>query len=153
MSEISDCIFCKIVRNEVNSHKIYEDKLHLAFLDIFPIVKGQTIVITKKHYPSYQFQLSDKVYIKLFLFAKKIGKAIDKSLGSIRTFLVVEGMMVPHAHIKLYPVFKINSKTASRSADKEFLEKWYSGYISTLLGPRANDKDLQKTAEIIRKQF
>lgn len=46
LNKQKECIFCKIVKGELPCHKIYEDEEHLAFLDIYPIVKGQTLVIT-----------------------------------------------------------------------------------------------------------
>ena len=52
-----DCIFCKIVNGEVPCHKVWEDEKHLAFLTIFPNTEGVTVVIPKKHYPSYVFDL------------------------------------------------------------------------------------------------
>jgi len=146
---MEECVFCKIVKGELPSHKVYEDEEHLAFLDIYPLVKGQTLVITKKHYPSYQFELPDEVYTKLLLVAKKVGRAIDQSLGSVRTFLVIEGLLVNHVHVKLYPVFKVN-KSSARVRRKE-VEKWYSGYIITTPGPRADDSELSQIAEKIRK--
>jgi histidine triad (HIT) family protein len=146
-----DCIFCKIVEGKIPCYKVYEDEEHLAFLDIFPLVKGQTLVITKKHYDSYQFDLPDDIYTKLFLVAKKVGKAIDRGLKAIRTFLVVEGMEVSHIHIKLYPVFKVKRNVAPPEIDKKQLKDWYSGYIITLHGPRAKDKELVKISEKIKK--
>jgi len=147
---VEDCIFCKIVKGKIDCYKVYEDEEHLAFLDIFPIVKGQTLVITKEHYDSYQFNLPDNVYTKLFLVAKIVGKAIDKGLKAIRTFLVVEGMEANHIHIKLYPVFKIKRSVATREIDKKQLKDWYNGYIITLHGPRAKDKELAEVAKNIR---
>jgi histidine triad (HIT) family protein len=71
---MEDCIFCKIAEGRLPSYKFLEDEEHLAFLDIYPIVKGQTLVITKKHFDSYQFNLPDDVYIKLFYLLKKLEK-------------------------------------------------------------------------------
>jgi diadenosine tetraphosphate (Ap4A) HIT family hydrolase len=148
---MEDCTFCKIVRGEIPAHKIYEDNEHLAFLDIFPNTKGVTLVITKKHYASYAFDLPDEVYTKLFLLAKKIGKVIDKSLGSVRTFMVTEGMEIPHIHVKLYPFYKIARNVAPEELDHVLLEE-YPGYITTLHGPRADDKELTKMATKISKE-
>ena len=44
-----DCIFCKIIKGEIPSYKIYEDEYTYAFLDINPVSEGHTIVIPKKH--------------------------------------------------------------------------------------------------------
>ncbi|MCX6730843.1 MAG: HIT domain-containing protein, partial [Candidatus Roizmanbacteria bacterium] len=45
-----DCIFCKIVKGELPSYKVYEDDLCIGFLDIFPLSKGNVLLIPKKHY-------------------------------------------------------------------------------------------------------
>jgi len=151
---MSECIFCKIAEGKLPSYKILEDEGHLAFLDIYPIVKGQTLVITKKHFDSYQFDLPDDVYTKLFLFAKKVGKFLEKALGAKRVFLVVEGMEVRHIHIKLYPVYKINTNVAPKTIDalsKDIKENWYNGYIATLHGEKANDYDLKEISEKVRE--
>ncbi len=47
------CIFCQIVEGKAPCHKVWEDEHHLAFLSIFPNTDGFTVVIPKKHYPSY----------------------------------------------------------------------------------------------------
>lgn len=47
---MDNCIFCKIIKGEIPSYKIYEDEYVLAFLDIAKDVDGHTLVIPKKHY-------------------------------------------------------------------------------------------------------
>ena len=44
---MKDCIFCKIIRGELPTNKVYEDDSTLAFLDIHPVTPGHTLVITK----------------------------------------------------------------------------------------------------------
>jgi len=151
---MEDCIFCKIAEGKLPSYKILEDEEHLAFLDIYPIVKGQTLVITKKHFDSYQFDLPDDVYTKLFLFAKKVGKILENALGAKRVFLVVEGMEVKHIHIKLYPVYKVNSNVSPKIIDtlsKDIKENWYNGYIATLHGERAKDEELKEISDKVKE--
>lgn len=53
------CIFCQIVRGEAPCHKIWEDDEHLAFLSIYPNTDGFSVVIPKRHYPSYAFDMPD----------------------------------------------------------------------------------------------
>ena len=69
-----NCVFCKIVRGETPRHKIWEDEKHLAFLSIFSNTEGFSIVITKKHYPSYTFDLPDNVLKDLVIAAKKVAE-------------------------------------------------------------------------------
>lgn len=52
---MTSCIFCKIIKGELESAKIWEDKEFLAILDIMPNTKGMTLVLTKRHHPSYAF--------------------------------------------------------------------------------------------------
>jgi hypothetical protein len=70
-----------------------------------------------------------------------------------RVAMVMEGMGVNHAHIKLYPLYGIEEKFKEIWAkDKVFFEK-YEGYISTQLGPQADISALKKLAEEIKKRY
>ena len=64
-------IFSKIVNGEIPAYKVAEDENYLAFLDIFPVAKGHTLVIPKKEV-DYIFDLDDDLYTGLHAFAKKL---------------------------------------------------------------------------------
>lgn len=96
-------IFSKIVNGEIPSHKIAENDDFLAFLDAFPIVLGHTLVIPKKEI-DYVFDLEDELYAKLFLFAKSLVPAIQKTVPCVKVGLSVIGLEVPHAHVHLLPI-------------------------------------------------
>ncbi|MCE7065364.1 HIT family protein [Dyadobacter sp. CY326] len=96
-------IFSKIVSGDIPSHKIAESEDFLAFLDAFPITAGHTLVIPKKEI-DYLFDLDDKLYAELFLFAKSIVPAIQKVVPCLRIGLSVIGLEVPHTHIHLLPL-------------------------------------------------
>ena len=151
---MNDCIFCKIVMGEIPSHKIWEDKNHLALLTIFPNTEGFSIVIQKKHYPSYLFDLPDKVITDLILAAKKVAKLLDSKLEDVgRTGMIFEGFGVDHIHAKLFPMHGTVDmkewKPLKSNVDKYF--KKYEGYISSHDYKREDDKKLAKLAEKIRK--
>ena len=101
------CIFCKIATGETPSEKIYEDAKFIAFLDIRPGTEGQTLVIPKKHYGSYVFDMPEKDYIEILKVARKVGKQLDKALGADRTCLVLEGLEIDHAHVRCILTTKI----------------------------------------------
>ena len=150
---MTDCLFCKILKGEAPCHKVYEDEEFLAFLDIFPNTKGMVLVITKRHYPSYVFEMPEEIYKKLLTTTKKIAKTLDKVLKVQKTAMVMEGMGVDHAHIKLYPLHGLDSKFKEMwASEKIFFEK-YEGFITTQLGPRADDKELEQLAKRIRESF
>ncbi len=147
---MENCIFCKIISGEIPSVKIWEDKNFIAILDVNPNVKGMSLIMPKKHFDSYVFDMEDKEYEEIMLAAKKVAKLLDKKLNVKRTALVMEGLGVNHAHIKLYPIYGLDEKFKETWAkDKVFFEK-YEGYISTQLGPKAEMNDLIKLAEVIK---
>ncbi len=96
-------IFTKIINGEIPSYKIAEDENFYAFLDISPLAKGHTLVIPKKE-TDYIFDIEDEEYKALFLFAKKVAKAIGKVIVCQKVGLTVIGLEVRHAHIHLIPI-------------------------------------------------
>ena len=96
-------IFTKIVNGEIPSYKIAEDDKFYAFLDVFPVAKGHTLVIPKKEV-DYLFDLDDETYMGLQAFAKKVAIALKKAVPCIKVGVVVLGLEVPHAHIHLVPM-------------------------------------------------
>lgn len=118
-------IFTKIVNGEIPAYKVAENDNFLAFLDINPLAKGHTLVIPKKE-TDYIFEIEDTVYKELFLFAKKVASAIEKSVECQRIGIAVVGMEVPHAHIHLIPlktIYDIDfSKPKLKLNNDEFLK-------------------------------
>ncbi|AXH15683.1 HIT family protein [Malaciobacter mytili] len=150
----NNCIFCDIVANKSTCHKVWEDEKHLAFLSIFPNCEGVTVVIPKKHYSSYAFELEEDVFLNLILAAKKVALMLDNSFDDVsRTGLVLEGFGIDHVHVKLFPLhgtkeYKNNWKEIKSNINIYY--KKYMGYISSHDSFRADDKDLSKIAKNIR---
>ena len=145
------CIFCKIIRGELDSAKIWEDKDFLAILDIMLNTKGMTLVLTKKHYDSYVFDMPDKDYNKFMSATKKVSKILEKGLNVKRVAMIMEGMGINHAHIKLYPLYGVDEKFKEMWAkDRIFFEK-YEGYISIQTGEKVELSELKRLAKEITK--
>ncbi len=147
------CIFCDIVKGKAPAHKIWEDKEHLAFLSIFPNTAGFTVVITKEHYPSYAFDLPERVLAGLTHAAQQTAKLLDEKLEDVgRTGMIFEGFGVDHAHAKLFPMHgtKMPDWKPLHSKIDKYFEK-YEGYISSHDFKRADDAMLAELAEKIRQ--
>lgn len=145
-----NCIFCKIVKGEIPSYKIYEDKNFIAILDLFPNTKGMTLVLTKEHFDSYAADMEDDIYAKFFLCAKKISKLLDEKLNVKRTALVMEGMGINHAHIKLYPLHGLESSFKEILSKENVYFEEYQGYITTQLGPKASEEELTRLRDLFK---
>ena len=148
-----DCIFCKIVKGEAPSHKIWEDEKHLAFLSIFPNTEGFSVVIIKEHFSSYLFDLPENVLVELLLATKKVAKLLDAKLDDVgRTGLIFEGFGIDHIHSKLFPMHgtKMSEWKPIESSVDKYFEK-YEGYISSHDYTRADDEKLAALAEKIKE--
>ena len=98
-----DSIFTKIIKGEIPCYKIAEDDRFIAFLDVFPIKKGHTLVVPKEQI-DYLFDLDDPLLSDLMLFAKKVAKKMKIAISCERIGVAVIGLEVPHAHIHLVPL-------------------------------------------------
>lgn len=139
-----DCIFCKIISKEIPSYKIWENNKYLSILDINPNVEGMTLVITKKHFPSYVADIADEEYSEFFLAAKKVARLLEEKLGIKRVAIVMEGMGINHAHIKLYPMRGLKEKFEETWTEKRVFFEEYPGYITTRMGPEADKRKLER---------
>jgi histidine triad (HIT) family protein len=118
-------IFAKIVNGEIPCYKIAEDENYLAFLDINPLVKGHTLVIPKKEI-DYFFDLDDSLLKGIMPFAKKVAKALDKTMDCKRVAVAVIGLDVPHAHVHLIPMNHVSDTNFSNPKLKLSREEFES---------------------------
>jgi histidine triad (HIT) family protein len=96
-------IFSKIIAGQIPSYKIAENEKFFAFLDIFPLVEGHTLVIPKIEIDKF-FDVPDEYLSEMLVFAKPIARAIEKSFRCNRCGISVIGLEVPHAHMHLVPI-------------------------------------------------
>ena len=106
-------IFSRIIAGEIPSYKIAENDKFFAFLDIYPLVEGHTLVIPKIEVDNL-FDVPDDYLSEMLVFAKPIAKAIEKSFRCNRCGLAVVGLEVPHAHIHLVPLSTMNDINFTR---------------------------------------
>ncbi len=104
---MSDCIFCKIIKGEIPSHKVYEDDDVYVLLDINPVSKGHSLVIPKEHYEKLG-QIPEDLVAKIMKTVKKIAHATLTAEGYTGFNLVqnndkTAGQLVPHVHFHIIP--------------------------------------------------
>jgi histidine triad (HIT) family protein len=115
-------IFSKIIAGEIPSYKIAENGKFFAFLDIFPLRDGHVLVVPKIETDKF-FDLTDDYLSEMLVFAKPIGKAIEKAFKCDRCGISVIGLEVPHAHLHLVPVNSSNDLNFTQSKPKASDEK------------------------------
>jgi histidine triad (HIT) family protein len=100
-------LFSKIIKGEIPSYKIAENDKFYAFLDIFPLREGHTLVVPKVETDKF-FDLSSEYLSEILLFAQPIVSAIEKACTCNRVGISVIGLEVPHAHLHLVPIDSAN---------------------------------------------
>ncbi len=100
-----DCLFCKIVKGEVESKKIYEDEQVMAILDAYPNVNGHTLIIPKKHYEDF-LAMPEELVGHIHEVAKKISPILIKEMDAECFSLRVNygtTQAIKHFHLHLLP--------------------------------------------------
>ena len=107
---MQDCIFCKIIKGDIPSNKIYENDKVLAFLDIGPVNKGHTLVIPKKHCTNI-LDIETEDLDAVSEVVRKIAPAIKQAVDADGLTITssngeAAGQVVMHSHIHIIPRFE-----------------------------------------------
>ena len=105
-------LFTKIIKGEISSYKIAENEYCYAFLDIFPLQPGHCLVVPKIEVDQL-YELDSLNYSELMTFSKQIARAMKLALPCNRIGSAVIGLEVPHAHIHLIPINKMDDMNFS----------------------------------------
>jgi histidine triad (HIT) family protein len=107
---MENCIFCKILKNEVDASFVYKGDKVTAFMDLNPINKGHVLVIPNEHHVRFA-KVDSEMVAEMFKVAQNILKAIEKSnipCEGTNLFLSdgeIAGQEVPHSHLHIAPRF------------------------------------------------
>lgn len=105
---MEDCIFCKIINQEIPSYKVYEDDVVYAFLDISQATKGHTLVVPKAHHKDI-FEYDEKMAAEVFARIPMIARALEAAFPEMQGLNVINNnrelayQSVFHSHIHLIP--------------------------------------------------
>jgi histidine triad (HIT) family protein len=134
---MDSCIFCKIVRGEIPSYKVYEDESVLAFLDITQVTPGHTLVIPKQHVTDI-FELTSELAAKIFAQVPKVSQQLKRTLHPIGLNIVNNNQAplqsVFHYHIHLIPRYPDD------------------GFVLSFPGSPKSSVELQQTLDKINKK-
>lgn len=106
-------IFTKILKGEISCLKVYEDEHVFAFLDIFPVRLGHTLVVPKIEI-DYFVDVPEPHYSRVFQVAQRLAPAIQKATGAKRVTTACIGLEVPHFHYHLIPINSIEEFSFAR---------------------------------------
>ena len=135
---MSDCLFCKIVDGSIPSTKVYEDEHVFAFMDIFPLSKGHTLLIPKKHHENV-YEMSPEEAGQLFSVAPKIASALKASFQPAGINLLNNngapaGQSVFHFHLHFIPRYDQTDglKVTWQTKEKQYTPEMFSEYAEKI---------------------
>lgn len=136
MNAEDDCLFCKIVRGEIPSKKVFEDEFTLGFLDIRPISKGHTIIIPKNHYETLG-DIKEEDIAHLFETVKKVAQLLYDKLHIDGYNIVMNnyeaaGQVIFHSHVHVIPRNKRDGLIKLDVPKKEASEEHLNMVLSQL---------------------
>lgn len=104
-----DCLFCKIIKGDIPSEKVYEDELFVAILDINPVNKGHILVLPKKHSENI-FDFDEPEISNIMKVIKKLSNVLMKTLNAeginiIQNNCKAGGQIIFHSHFHIIPRF------------------------------------------------
>ena len=149
MSEPS--LYEKIVAGTIPSFKVWEDEAYIAFLTPWPNTPGLTVVTPKQNPGPYVFDLSDEQIAGLMIAVRKVAKLLEKALDVKKVGIVIEGEGVSHVHVKMYPMYGIETGKHAQGVHHQEFYPEYPGWISTVEGPRMSDDELKEIQAKIKK--
>ncbi|WP_075090906.1 HIT family protein [Haloferula sp. BvORR071] len=135
---MTPCTFCRIISGELSSARVGENELAIAFLDIRPVHRGHTLVVPRRHVPSFG-DLTDSESSAVFRLIREVSSALKSELSECAGITLsaadgeAAGQEVFHAHFHVIP----------RSSGDDF--GWRR------LGTAANPEELNATASLIRR--
>ena len=141
-----DCPFCNIIAGKAPARKVYEDSATFALLDLYPVVPGHTLVLTKQHIPlltdvepDQWAEVAQPFFRATHLVALKLKQALDCDCVT----LLLRGKRVPHIHMHLVPSWPDRKHLLD-------LNLQIQDYCQPRLKAQATDAELDAIAEKIR---
>ncbi len=133
-----DCLFCKIIKNEIPSSKVYEDQDVVAFLDIFPFTRGHTVVVPVNHHETF-LDFPDDEMGRYFSVLKKLASQIKTNLEAdginiVQNNFQAAGQIVFHMHYHIIPRWVGEKNPFVRQPKEKASEEYLSDMLKKIKG-------------------
>ena len=105
MSNMTDCLFCRIVAGSETAAVVYEDERSVAFLDIRPLFPGHVLLAPRAHIATLP-ELPASEVGGLFANAQTLCVAVETAMRAAGTFVAINNRVsqsVPHLHVHIVP--------------------------------------------------
>jgi len=102
---VENCVFCQIISGKNSAHRVFEDELCMAFLDVRPLFFGHTLVVPKTHIETLT-QLPHSLVGDFFSRVQRLTAAVERAMQARGSFVAMNNTVsqsVPHLHVHIVP--------------------------------------------------
>ena len=138
---MDDCLFCRIANRRLSAHVLFQDELLIAFLDVFPIRPGHTLIIPKIHCDYFE-TVPAATAARIMEVGQKIARAMKEIYAVPQVAFVYTGSDIPHAHAHLLPMHDKTDITSRHYIEEKDL--------TFRPAPRAEEGSLAETLARLR---
>lgn len=133
-----NCLFCKIVKGEIPSTRIYEDNDVVAFLDIFPFTKGHTVVVPVQHYETF-LDFPDELMAKYFSVLKRLSGQLKSRLNAeginiVQNNFIAAGQVVFHMHYHILPRWVDDNRPFIKQPKEKATPEYMAEMVKAIVG-------------------
>lgn len=145
-----DGLFPRIIRGEEQQWRVWEDNEHVAFLTPLPNTPGLTVLVPRKPLTSDIFRMNESDYTVLIEAIRKVAHLLQDAMNARGVAIIFEGFEIDYAHAKLIPLVPQTNALKAPAVAPQFCPT-YTGYVTSVDGPPANEEDLLEIHSKITK--
>ena len=113
-----DCLFCRLIRGDLPSYRVYEDDDFVVLLTIHPINPGHAMVVPRAHVDSF-YQLEDRLYVPMMLLVKRLARAIKVAFAPLQVVMETSGVGNRHVHVHVLPVYGLYDRVPQEVLERQ----------------------------------
>ena len=113
-----DCLFCRLIRGDLPSYRVYEDDGFVVLLTIHPINPGHAMVVPRAHVDSF-YQLEDRLYVPMMLLVKRLARAIKVAFAPLQVVMETSGVGNRHVHVHVLPVYGLYDRVPQEVLERQ----------------------------------
>ncbi len=132
----ADCLFCRLVRGDLPSYRVYEDDNFVVLLTIHPVNPGHAMVVPKEHIGSF-YEVEDALYTPMMLLVKRMARAIKGVFAPLQVVMETSGVGNRHVHVHVLPVYGLYDRVPREVLEKEEAHTPPADELATVAGDLA----------------
>src|SRR5690554_43042 len=114
-------VFTQIIAGDIPGHFVWQDDIAVAIMTIGPLKPGHVLVIPRAEIDHW-YDLDAETMAHLSVVSQKIARALQQAYPAERIAMIIAGLEVPHTHLHLVPMNKMEELDFDRAGQGDHVE-------------------------------